>query len=196
MPGGASAMVADGAADGVDMVFALHTGLHELNTIGLFKGTASMATGTYSLTVKGKPGHTAFPQRARDPIAALCDIALAIQRIVPSRIDPQQPSTVSVSFFNAGTADGHNIIPASGIIGGTVRCSSTENRNLIFEEIQRIAQCICAARDCQYELDKSSGYPAMFNTEKEAEIVRASAEELGLTVLNRPAMMGGEDFRY
>src|SRR5699024_1932389 len=28
MPGGASAMVADGAADGVDMVFALHTGLH------------------------------------------------------------------------------------------------------------------------------------------------------------------------
>ena len=195
-PGGAVALVRDGATNGVDHVFALHGGLHALGTIGLFKGPASMATGTYRLTVEGKGGHSAFPQKANDPIAALCDITAAIQRIVPSRIDPQQPSTVSVSFFLSGTENGHNIIPASGMIGGTVRCSNTENRDYIFDEIENIAKGICQQRRCRYSLEKEYGYPAMFNAAEEAEIVRAAALEVGLTVIDRQAMMGGEDFSY
>lgn len=195
-PGGAAAMIADGAMEGVDMAFALHTGLSEVGTIGLCTGAACMATGMYKVKVEGKGGHTGFPQNARDPVAALCDIALAIQRIVPTKIDPLHPSTVSVSYFGAGSEDFPNIIPESGVIRGTIRCSLTEDRDLIFNEIEHIAACVCQQRGCRCEMEQDLGYPAMFNSAHPVEIVRSAAEELGIGVIERPPMMGGEDFSY
>lgn len=193
-PGGAIGMVKDGATQGVDMAFALHTGLFNLKEIGIFKGTASMATGMYHLVINGTGGHSAFPQRANDPIAALCDIAVAIQRLVPLRLDAQEPATVSVSYLLSGAENAKNVIPGSGVMGGTVRCSKTENRDLLFAEIEKIAKGVCQQRGCQYELDIDRGYPAMYNTPEVAEIVRSAALELEMYPIDRKPIMGGEDF--
>ncbi len=193
-PGGAIGMVRDGAADGVDMAFALHTGLFDLKEIGIFKGPASMATGMYHLVVNGTGGHSAFPQRANDPIAALCDIAVAIQRLVPLRLDAQESATVSVSYLISGAENAKNVIPGSGMMGGTVRCSTTKNRDLLFSEIEKIAKGVCLQRGCQYELDIDPGYPAMYNTPEVAEIVRSAALELEMKPIDRKPIMGGEDF--
>lgn len=193
-PGGAIAMVNDGAADEVDMAFALHTGLFNLKEIGIFKGPASMATGMYHLIIKGTGGHSAFPQRANDPIAPLCDIAMAIQRLVSLRLDAQEPATVSVSYLLSGTENAKNVIPHSGVLGGTVRCSTTENRDMLFAEIEKIAKGVCLQRGCEYELEIDPGYPAMYNAPEVAEIVRSAALELEMKPIDRKPIMGGEDF--
>lgn len=195
-PGGAITMVQEGAAEGVDMAFALHMGLFDLKEIGIFKGPASMATGMYHLVIHGAGGHSAFPQRSNDPIAALCDAAVAIQRLVALRLDAQEPATVSVSYLISGQDNAKNVIPASGCLGGTVRCAKTEQRDLLFGEIEKIAKGICLQRGCSYDLDIDPGYPAMYNQPELAEMVRSAALELGMNPVDRKPIMGGEDFSH
>lgn len=196
LPGGARQMVADGATKGVDMVFALHVGQTEVGTISTRTGMASMAVGTYQLKVEGTGGHTGSPHTAVDPVAALVDIAVHLQRIVPSRINPTDPTTLSVSHIGTGSREFPNVIPKDGTMSGTIRASRTQDRDFVLDEVERVARAICEMRGCKCQVEKVYGYPAMYNSEEQVAIVRAAAEELGITCEEAEPMMGAEDFAY
>lgn len=196
IPGGALRMVEEGATKGVDMVFALHSGINDLGSIRICTGSASTAIGMYTVKVTGKGGHTGYPHKAIDPVAALLDISLAIQRIASTRIDPQNLATVSVSYIHSGNDKAPNIIPTEGAISGTIRCAFTEDRNQLFDEIENIAKYICAGRQCTYEFERNYGSPAIYNSPNEADIVKRAAVELGLKTIEGGIGLASEDFSY
>ncbi len=82
-PGGALAMVKDGALDGVDAVFGLHLwqGL-PTGRIGAVKGPMMAAADNFTVTVKGRGGHGSIPHQACDSILDASEIVVACQSIV------------------------------------------------------------------------------------------------------------------
>lgn len=197
IPGGAKTMVEEGAAQGVDYAFGFHImpSVHT-GTIAMSEGFASAAIGTFGVTLRGKGGHTAMPHRSHNPLSALCDIADSIERLTARALDPMHTAVVCMSYLNAGGNEFPNIIPDSGELGGSIRCSHTEDRDKIYEEIERIVQSVCAQYECEYEIDAKPGYPATMNSDICCKIVWNAADELGLSTLKRRGGLGGEDFSY
>ena len=194
LPGGAVALVREGVCEGVDMVFALHCGHSETGSIVITPGHATLGTGNFVITVEGRGGHTGIPQKAVNPVAVLRDIAAAVERIVPYRLDPARANTVSVSFIRAGTPERLNVIPAGGRLGGTVRCLYREDQEAVYGEIRRVADAVCAVHGCTCETRITDGHPGLVNDDACLDEIRRAAALLGLTCLAPPPVTAGDDF--
>lgn len=195
-PGGAQSLIEAGVLDGIDMCFALHTGSSESGTIELTRGHASMNTAEFHIEVTGKGGHTGTPYLAKDPIAAMMDIALGIQRITPERLDPTRTNTISVASMHAGTDAAPNIIPNEGNLAGTVRCLYAEDMETSLQAIHTISEHVCAMRGCTCDVRIVRGYPGMVNDDHCVDLMIAAAEAVGVKVIEVSASPAGEDYAY
>jgi metal-dependent amidase/aminoacylase/carboxypeptidase family protein len=87
--------------------------------IGFKEGIYMASADEIYMTVKGKGGHAAMPDRNIDPVLIACHIIVALQQIVSRNATPTIPSVVS---FGKVIADGAtNIIPNEVKIEGTFR---------------------------------------------------------------------------
>lgn len=197
IPGGAKTMVEEGAAQGVDYAFGFHMmSSTRIGSVAMSEGPASAAIGTFGVTLQGKGGHTAMPHRSHNPLSALCDIAASIERLTSRVLDPMHTAVVCMSYLNVGGNEFPNIIPDSGELGGSIRCAHTEDRDKIYEEIERIVRSVCAQYECEYKIDAKPGYPAVLNCESCCEIVWSASRELEVPTFKRQGGLGGEDFSY
>ena len=195
LPGGAQAMVDAGVMDGVDLVVGQHVwSLLEEGQGAFRQGPMMAATDTVWITVRGKGGHAAQPNKSVDPVMIGAQVVMALQTVVSRVVDPIEPAVVSVTQFNAGTI--HNVIPEEAKLAGTVRTFDKALRAEIPQVMERIVKGITEAHGARYEFAYQNGYRPVVNDPEVTRRVAALARDLfgDDRVVTLKPNMGGEDF--
>jgi hippurate hydrolase len=197
---GARLMLDEGLLDGLDVTRAF--AIHQSPTIPsgwiATKGGALMASAdVFTVTVNGKGGHASMPHHANDPVPVACAMVGAFQTVVTRRVDVFDPAVVTVARVRAGSTD--NVIPETAELLGTVRTTSERTRNLVHEELERIATGYAEAHGMTADFSVARGYPVTVNDHDAAAWVRQVATGLvgERAVVEMPVpVMGAEDWSY
>jgi hippurate hydrolase len=198
--GGARRMIEDGLFERFpcDAVFALHNAPGQpVGTLAFRSGPTLASADRVIIVLKGRGGHAAMPHFSADPIVAGSSIVMALQSIVARNVDPLQSAVVTVGMFQAGTVN--NVIPGNARLELSVRALDREVRKLLRQRIQDIATAHAAGLGCVAEVDYQEGYPVLVNTDSETAFAAQVATELlgrDKVLLDRPAVMGSEDFAF
>ncbi|WP_249672005.1 M20 aminoacylase family protein [Pseudomonas abieticivorans] len=182
-----------------DAVYAFH------NMPGLNVGQAVVQAGglmasseRVTITLTGRGGHGAMPERAVDPIPALASIIAALQTVVSRNLAADDAAVISVGMVHAGTA--YNIIPETAQLMLSVRTAAPQIRDRVEKRIREIIEGQAASFGVTAQVDYTLLAPVLVNTEAETERMRAVARKvLGEhNVLNKMPvrLMGSEDFAW
>lgn len=196
-PGGAEAMIADGAMDGAAAVCGAHLWQPlPIGVIGVTNGPLMASPDEFTITIQGKGGHGSMPNQTVDPILVGAQIVLALRTITGANVDPREPAVLTLGMFKAG--DVFNIIPDTAVLKGTVRTFEQSMREGIFTQIEATCRGICAASGATFAIEPFYGYPPVVNHPAATAVVEAAGKEtLGPDgVWHVKPLMTGEDFSY
>jgi hippurate hydrolase len=197
---GAMAMIDDGLMDtfGIEQVYGMHNWPGApVGSFGLRKGPLMASADEITITIEGKGGHGAMPHQCIDPVVVGAQIVTALQTIASRNVDPLDSCVVSVTRFQAGTAN--NIIPQSAWLNGTVRTLKAATRDRVEKRIHEIAAGLAEASGASARVEYRRGYPPTVNhaaqTDFAASVARKVAGERHVDA-NAPPTMGSEDFSF
>ena len=105
------------------------------------------------MTIRGKGGHGAWPNRTVDPIVLAALAILDFQTIVSREVEPIQPAVVTVGSIHGGTR--HNIISDEVKLQLTLRAFSEQVRLQLIEGIERRAKALAQAHKAPRPRSKS-----------------------------------------
>ena len=196
-PGGAEAMIADGAMDGVDFVLGTHLWQPlPAGTLGISYGRLMAAPDEFTITVQGKGGHGSMPQDTVCALTAGAEIVCMLNTIVGRAVDPLESAVVSLGMFRAGEV--FNITPDIAVIKGTIRSFDPKIRARVWERFDAVCSGVCQATEATCTVEKIFGYPPVINDPDVAAVVAESGRETTdpSMVKEIPACMGAEDFSY
>lgn len=198
---GAEPMVKAGCLKNPDVDYVL--GLHVGNIAAEFpsgtfvfsKGSMMACLDRFTLKVKGKGSHGAFPHASKDTIVMASYVVTALQEIISREIEPAEPGVVTIGSFHGGST--YNVIPEEVLIEGTARAVTAETRDMLEKRIGEIASHVAQAFRGTVEYEYFRGAPPLVNDAQVTESVYQSAKALfgedRVTFQNKP-VMGGEDF--
>ncbi|MBP2627814.1 MAG: amidohydrolase [Firmicutes bacterium] len=196
-PGGALAMIDEGALLGVDSIIGAHL-WQPLNvgTIGITYGPMMASPDEFTIKISGKGGHASMPHQTVDALLVGAQITVALNTIVSRSVDPMEQAVISLGVFKAG--DTFNIIPDTAILNGTVRSFNEGLRMLLFDRIEQVTKGICEAAGATFILEKFLGFPPVINNPAISTILAdAGTKTLGSeNILTINPVMGGEDFSH
>jgi len=192
--GGAKAMIAEGALDGVDMALGYHN--HPDIPVGRFgavQGATYAACDRFRLVVRGVSGHAAYPHTTVDPIVAAAHLITGLQTIVSREVGALDSCVVTVGAIHAGTV--HNIIPDSCELLGTVRTLTDSIRARAEQALRRFCAGLETSFRTPCDLDWNPGVPPTLNAPHVLETsVAAIQRQLGDVFVAGEPSMGAEDF--
>lgn len=200
IPGGASIMIKEGVLENPDPICIFGQHVHpplEAGKIGMKPGIYMASADEIYVTVKGKGGHGATPNRCIDPVLIASHIIIALQQIVSRNADPTLPSVLTFGKINS-KGGATNIIPDEVYLEGTFRTLDETWREEAHQRMIKMAQSIAEGMggSCDFRIDR--GYPVLFNDEKlTAKAWLYAIEYLGKeNVVELPLRMTAEDFAY
>ena len=194
-PGGAKKVLETGLLGDVAAVFGLHVSpLLPVGTLGIRAGAVTASVDRFQITFRGKGTHAAHPDAGIDPIPAAAAFIQAAQTIVSRNLNPFAPGLVSITHVEGGNT--WNVIPETVLVEGTTRSLGKEERQLIRENLCRLAERIAEGHGSQVEIDWYEGPPATDNTPEWVEVARQAAQKQPLEVVEASASLAGEDFAY
>ncbi|MDQ3430210.1 MAG: amidohydrolase, partial [Actinomycetota bacterium] len=188
----------EGAADGLDSIFALHLwpGL-PFGTVATKAGAIMAAADAFEMEVRGTGGHGAMPHLSADAVVIAAHVVTALQTVVSREVDPVEPAVLTVGEIGAGTA--FNIIPEKARLGGTVRTLNEGLRKKMPGRIEAVAQGVARGMRADAHLDYTFSYPVTRNDAEAAGRALKTAGDLfgeeAVLKLANPSM-GAEDFAY
>ncbi len=204
--GGSIAMINDGLFEkfpvpNYALAFHVNSTL-EAGTVGLSAGPFFATVDDVDITIYGKGGHGAYPQKTIDPIVIASRVVLDLQTIVSRELSPLNPAVITVGSFHGGTQ--RNIIPDEVKLSLTIRSYSDDVRQQILSAIQRIAKG--AAITAGMPVDKlpqvtidPNPTPAVINnselTEKVTQFYKSALGETNVIFVG-PEMVGEDFGRY
>ena len=196
-PGGALAMIRDGALQNVDVIYGIHLWSPFPNGhVYSVSGPMMAIADEFTIEIVGKGGHGGLPHNTVDSIVAGAQVVANVQTIVSRNIDPLEPCVVSIGSFQAGTA--FNVIAERAKLTGTVRAFSENIRQSVKARLSSIVANTCETYGTQYNYEYKEGYPAVVNHEKEANRFFSVANHtFGADHTHiSPLIMAAEDFSY
>lgn len=198
-PGGAKVMIEEGVLENPKPVaiFGQHV-FPELETgmIGMKPGKYMASTDEVFITVKGKGGHAAIPDKIVDPVLIASHIVIALQQIVSRKSRPVMPTVVS--FGKISSEGKTNIIPDEVKLEGIIRTFDEDWREEIKTQLRKISSGIAESMGGSCEIFIDPGYPAMVNN----DMLTAHAREYAIEflgedwVIDLEMRMTAEDFSY
>jgi amidohydrolase len=198
-PGGATFMIRDGVLQNPEVkeMYALHVFPDmETGKVGFREGIYMASSDEIYVTINGKGGHGATPNKAIDPILIGATIVTSIQQIVSRRCDPTIPSVLTFGHFEGIGAT--NIIPDKVLLKGTFRTLNEvwrkEAKELIVAQIKLIAESLGGTA----EVEISTGYPYLENNPLLTSALIGKAKDyLGEDKVDLlPIRMTSEDFAF
>lgn len=196
--GGAPAILASGALDGVAAIFGGHVDRRfAVGQVVAEPGPLAASADTFTITLIGRGAHGARPHESADPVVAAAAIITALQTIVSRRLDPAAPAVCTVGSVHAGVAP--NVIPETAMLGGTLRAMDPVTRGRLGEEVTRIATAVATAHGVHADVAVELGTPPIVNPAREATWARQAATAVlgeGAVVPFGITNMGGEDFAF
>lgn len=198
--GGAEPMVKAGAMENphVDRVYGLHVMPNlPLGTVETRAGTLNASTDTVRLTIYGRAGHGAYPERGADAIVCAAQVISSLQTLVSRNLSPLSSAVLTIGEISGGTAG--NIICDKVTMRGTLRTANSEIRAMMKQRIEEVACGVAQAMGCSADVDITPGYAALVNNAQEAMRIRRVAGRLfgRENAVEKPEpSMGGEDFSF
>ncbi len=171
----------------------------ESGKIGLVGGPVFAGVKTCEITVFGKGGHGAYPEKCIDPIVIASRIVLDLQTIVSREISPLEPIVVTVGSIHGGTRP--NIIPDEVKMELTLRYYSDAAIEKVIASIERISHS--AARTAGVPDNKlpivfvlpGETPPVLNNPELSKKIDLFATDIIGAdNIIETTPAMVGEDF--
>jgi amidohydrolase len=195
---GGEEMVKDGLMErfAIDEVYGMHNwpGLG-IGQFAIRKGPTMAAADRFTVTVEGRGGHAAHPNKNVDTLLAGAQIVQALQSIVARNVNPLESAVISVCSFKAG--DTFNVMPQTATLLGTVRTLKPDIQDLCEARIKAVSEGIAAAFGAAATVEYKRGYPVTFNHDEQTEFMAKVAGEVGYTIdTSIEPQMGAEDFSY
>ncbi|MBC6605978.1 amidohydrolase [Hymenobacter sp. BT188] len=199
--GGAKLMVKEGVLDNpkVDAIFGVHVNAQtEVGTLK-YRPTGTMASSdVFTIKVKGKSAHGAYPWLSVDPVVASAQIIMGLQTIISRQTElTEDAAVITVGMVHGGVRN--NIIPEQVELTGTIRTLSKEMQTKIWADIRRTATNIAESAGATAEVDIVNYAPVTYNdprlTERMLPTLRTAAGAADKVVLQK-AVTGAEDFAY
>ena len=199
LPGGASLMIKDGAL--INPRPHKIIGQHVMpyipaGKVGFREGMYMASCDEIYVTVKGKGGHGAMPERCIDPVLIASHIIVALQQVISRNASPKQPTVLTFGKVEANGAT--NVIPNEVTMAGTFRAMNEEWRAEAHKRMKKMAESIAEGMGGSCNFDILRGYPFLKN---EPELTRRAKEAavnyMGQeNVLDLDLWLAAEDFSY
>ena len=195
---GGDAMLKDGLMDrfGIEEVYGMHNwpGM-PVGSFAIRQGPIMAAADRFTITVEGKGGHAAHPDKCIDTLLVASQIVVALQSIVARNADPLDSAVLSVCSFKAGET--YNVIPQTATLLGTVRTLRPEVRDMIETRVDTVVSATAAAYGATVQIDYKRGYPVTFNHAEQTDFMASVADSVAGSVrTDILPQMGAEDFSY
>ncbi|HEU4791422.1 MAG TPA: amidohydrolase [Flavobacterium sp.] len=198
--GGAELMVKEGVLENpkVDVVFGLH--INAQTEVGKIKyrpkGTMA-SSDWFTIKVKGKQSHGAYPWMSIDPIVTASQIILGLQTIVSRNVElTESAAVVSVGQINAGVRS--NIIPEELIMNGTIRTLDSKTQDLVHSRIKQISTNIAESAGATADVSITKKTLITYNDPVLTQNMLATLENVAgkENVILTTAVTGAEDFSF
>jgi amidohydrolase len=193
---GGMRMVEEGALDGVQAVFGLHIDPDTpTGYISTRSGPMLAAADTFHLEIRGAGGHASRPHETTDTIALAGLVINAIHHLISRRLDPLQAGVVTIGTIHGGSAD--NIIPGKVTLTGTMRSFTSQSRQVIFKELEKVVRII-EPLGGEIDLTIIPGYPPTINDPLATKVMQIAASSIvgEANLKESPMYMGSEDFSF
>ncbi|MEJ7726688.1 MAG: amidohydrolase [Actinomycetes bacterium] len=194
---GAPEVIAAGALDQVERIFALHCDPREVvGRVGLRVGGITASSDQVTVRLTGRGGHTARPHLTADVVYALGEVITRLPAALSRRVDPRAGLSLVWGRVTAGTSS--NVIPDRGEVSGTVRCLDLGVWDATGALVTRLAEEIVAPYGVGCVVEYVRGVPPVVNERSSVAILAAAAR----SILGTPAVrsteqsLGGEDFAW
>lgn len=196
---GAKRMVDEGVLQNPRPDYSL--AMHLLNEkpvgwIGVPPGPAMAAAESFSVHIRGRGGHGAYPHLTRDPIMASAQVITALQSIVSRNIDALETGVVSVTSVRGGRA--FNVIPPEVGLLGTIRTYNPKVRDAIVERFHQVVEGVSESMGCHADVGINHLTPAVVN----APELSSRVQEIAATMFPDGDIdtefrnLGSEDMAY
>ncbi|MGE0075766.1 MAG: M20 family metallopeptidase [Sphaerochaetaceae bacterium] len=119
---GAQVMIDDGVLENpkVDAAMGIHIWSPlPSGTIGIKSGAVTSSMDVFKVTIKGRGGHTGYPDSAVDPVICAAAVVQQVQTIQTRLVSPMKPIALMFGRIAGGTKN--NIIPDTVELEGTIR---------------------------------------------------------------------------
>ena len=198
--GGAKLMVKEGVLENpkVDAIFGLHINSQtEVGKISYKPGATMAAVDFFSIDVKGKQTHGAYPWSGVDPIVTSSQIVMGLQTIVSRNLDiTKAPAVLTIGAINGGIRQ--NIIPEQVKMIGTIRTFDEDMHAQVHNRVTEIATNIAESAGAKADVNINTLYPVTFNdvplTEEMIGTLQNVAGKENVKLI--AAVTGAEDFSY
>lgn len=198
--GGAPLMIKEGVMDNpkIEAIFGIHINAQtEIGKIRYKSGSFMASSDWFSIKVKGKQSHGAYPWLGIDPIVAASQIIGGLQAIVSRQSElTKSPVIITVGKINAGVRE--NIIPEELTMAGTIRTLDSQIQKETHEKIkltaQKIAESLGATAEVSIETKTAVTYN---NPELVKKMLPSLAKAAGSeNVVETEWVTGAEDFSF
>ncbi len=198
--GGADEMVKAGVMDNpkIDAIFGIHINAQtEIGTIKYKSGAEMASSDWFSIKVKGRQTHGAYPWLGIDPIAVSTQIYTGLQMIVAREMElTKSPVVITVGRINGGVRE--NIIPEEMTMAGTIRTLDSEMQKDVHSRIRLTATKIAESMGATAEVSIETKAPVTYNTPALVKKMLPSLEKAAGkgNVLETEWVTGAEDFAF
>ncbi len=197
MPGGATRLIDLGALDDVSRIFALHCDpTIDVGRVGLREGPITGAADSLEVRVSGSGGHTSRPHLTEDLTFALAKIVTELPAVLSRRLDPRAGVSVVWGRVEAGRAG--NVIPDSGLLGGTVRMLDSVAWSDMEQRVRTYVGEIVAPYGVDAVVDYKRGVPPVVNDPTSVALLARGVDAVLGPEGRAPTAqsLGGEDFAW
>lgn len=198
--GGGDRMVKEGCCKNPDVDYTIGLHVQPYMDVGYAEfryGQLNASCDTVNITVHGKSGHGAYPEKGIDAIVAAAGVVSGLQSFVSRSISPLNSAVLTIGTIAGGTKS--NIIADRVTMTGTLRTLDPETRTFAAERIRALAENIAAGYGCKADVEIEWGYAALINTDAVIDILLPRAKELlgaEHVLMKQFPSLGGEDFSY
>lgn len=195
VPGGALEVIGQDGLAGVDEIYAVHCEpTLDVGQVGLRVGPITAATDGISVTVHGHGGHTSRPHRTQDLTFALAKVITEVPAVLSRRVDPRAGLSVVWGSVHAGGA--LNVIPSSGLVGGTLRVLDAAVWDEVGPVVRAVVEEVLAPYAVTCEIDYTRGVPPVVNSPEGVGTLSQAVSMAGAVETLVPQSLGGEDFAW
>ena len=197
IPSGATALIAEGAMDGVVAAFALHADpAHPVGTVAVSAGAITSTADQIEIRLKGPGGHTGRPQQTADLAHIAARIVLDLPAALSRLTDPRDG--VNLTFGSVQLGDAPNVVATDARLLASLRTTGRGAWDAAPPILRRVLAGIVEPLGATWELDHQRGAPPIMNDPWAVAVVeRVAGQILGSEhVVPTQQSGGGEDFSW
>jgi amidohydrolase len=162
-PGGALGLIKAGVfPTNAVAVFGLHVSAdHKCGQIGIKSGSDYAGALNFDITITGRGGHGATPEKAVDPIICAASVITQLQTLISREKPATEPAVLTIGRVRAGTA--RNIIPDTALLQGTLRAYSDKLQSVMMKRIKELAESAASVFGAKARVVFEKSYPPGYN---------------------------------